>query len=121
MKTIPLRQLLRQPLKVKRWTRAGQSVQVTDNGRPLWVIRRNVSVPHASKRTVFTTNEETHAEEQEYNRADPPFGKASPWQRPVHPGARNRRHLAQQLASARRHDARKRRSRNPVAAQVSQE
>jgi hypothetical protein len=39
MKTIPLRQLVREPLKVKRWTRAGQAVQVTDNGKPLWVIQ----------------------------------------------------------------------------------
>lgn len=39
MKTIPLRSLLRAPLKVKRLTRSGQSVQVTDNGKPLWVIQ----------------------------------------------------------------------------------
>lgn len=39
MKTIPLRQLVREPLKVKRWTRAGQTVRVTDNGRPLWVVQ----------------------------------------------------------------------------------
>ncbi len=39
MKTLPLRQLVREPLKVKRWTRAGQIVQVTDNGKPLWTIR----------------------------------------------------------------------------------
>jgi hypothetical protein len=39
MKTISLRSLLREPLKVKRLTRSGLSVQVTDNGRPLWVIR----------------------------------------------------------------------------------
>lgn len=39
MKTIPLRSLLREPLKVKRLIRSGQSVQVTDNGRPLWVIQ----------------------------------------------------------------------------------
>ena len=38
MKTIPLRSLLREPIKVKRLTRSGQSVQVTDNGKPLWVI-----------------------------------------------------------------------------------
>jgi antitoxin (DNA-binding transcriptional repressor) of toxin-antitoxin stability system len=38
MKTIPLRELVREPLKVKRWTRSGQSVQITDNGKPLWVI-----------------------------------------------------------------------------------
>ena len=39
MKTISLRTLVREPLKVKRMTRAGNSVQVTDNGRPLWVIQ----------------------------------------------------------------------------------
>jgi hypothetical protein len=39
MKTIPLRRLLREPAKVKRLTRSGQSVQVTDNGKPLWVIQ----------------------------------------------------------------------------------
>lgn len=39
MKSIPLRSLLREPLKVKRLTRSGQSVQVTDNGKPLWVIQ----------------------------------------------------------------------------------
>ena len=39
MKTIPLRSLLREPVKVKRLTRAGQSVQVTDNGKPLWLIQ----------------------------------------------------------------------------------
>jgi len=30
---------VREPLKVKRWTRAGQTVQVTDNGAPLWTIQ----------------------------------------------------------------------------------
>lgn len=39
MKSIPLRQLVREPLKVKRWTHAGMSVQVTDNGEPLWIVR----------------------------------------------------------------------------------
>ncbi len=38
MKTISLRMLVREPLKVKRLTRAGQSVQVTDNGHPLWIL-----------------------------------------------------------------------------------
>ena len=38
MKTVSLRTLVREPLKVKRMTRAGQSVQVTDNGRPLWIL-----------------------------------------------------------------------------------
>jgi hypothetical protein len=39
MKTITLRALVREPLKAKRITRAGQSITVTDNGDPLWVIR----------------------------------------------------------------------------------
>ncbi len=39
MKSIPLRSLLREPVKVKRLTRSGQSVRVTDNGKPLWVIQ----------------------------------------------------------------------------------
>lgn len=43
MKTIPLRNLLREPVKVKRLTRAGQCVQVTDNGKPLWVIHPAIS------------------------------------------------------------------------------
>jgi antitoxin (DNA-binding transcriptional repressor) of toxin-antitoxin stability system len=49
MKTriISLRTLVREPLKVKRWTRAGGSVQVTDNGRPLWLIQP--AVPKSSE------------------------------------------------------------------------
>jgi hypothetical protein len=39
MKSIPLRQLLREPTKVKRITGAGRSVQITDNGRPLWIVQ----------------------------------------------------------------------------------
>lgn len=39
MKTISLRTLVREPLKVKRITRTGKSVQVTDNGHPLWIIQ----------------------------------------------------------------------------------
>ncbi len=39
MKSIPLRRLLREPVKVKRQTRSGQTVQITDNGKPLWVIQ----------------------------------------------------------------------------------
>ena len=39
MKSIPLRQLLREPTKVKKMTRTGQSVQVTDNGLPLWILQ----------------------------------------------------------------------------------
>lgn len=50
MKTIPLRQLLRQPIKVKRWTRAGQTVQVTDNGAPLWLIQPAVTQEDEERR-----------------------------------------------------------------------
>jgi hypothetical protein len=39
MKTIPLRQLLREPGKVKRLTRAGQAVQISDSGKPLWIVQ----------------------------------------------------------------------------------
>jgi hypothetical protein len=39
MKTISLRMLVREPRKVKRMTRAGKSVQVTDNGHPLWILQ----------------------------------------------------------------------------------
>jgi antitoxin (DNA-binding transcriptional repressor) of toxin-antitoxin stability system len=39
MKTVTLRTLVREPLKVKRLTRAGRSVQVTDNGEPLWILQ----------------------------------------------------------------------------------
>jgi len=43
MKTISLRTLVREPLKVKRMTRTGKPVQVTDNGEPLWIIQPAVS------------------------------------------------------------------------------
>ena len=39
MTTISLRTLVREPRKVKRMTRTGQSVQVTDNGHPLWILQ----------------------------------------------------------------------------------
>ena len=39
MKTISLRTLVPEPLKVKRMTRTGKPVQVTDNGQPLWILQ----------------------------------------------------------------------------------
>ncbi len=39
VKTITLRTLVREPLKVKRMTRAGFLVQVTDKGQPLWILQ----------------------------------------------------------------------------------
>jgi hypothetical protein len=31
--------LVREPRKVKRMTRGGQRVQITDNGDPLWILQ----------------------------------------------------------------------------------
>jgi antitoxin (DNA-binding transcriptional repressor) of toxin-antitoxin stability system len=39
MTTLPLRDLLRQPSKVKRLTRAGHVVRITDHGVPLWDLQ----------------------------------------------------------------------------------
>jgi len=39
MTTISLRTLVREPTKVKLITSSGQSVQVTDNGKPLWILQ----------------------------------------------------------------------------------
>jgi hypothetical protein len=50
MKSIPLRQLLREPTKVKRITGAGGSVQITDNGRPLWIVQPAVVSPNDPER-----------------------------------------------------------------------
>lgn len=50
MKTISLRTLVREPRKVKRMTRAGRSVQVTDNGQPLWVIQPAVTQDDEERR-----------------------------------------------------------------------
>ena len=38
MKTLPLRQLLRDPKKVKQLTKDGQVVRITDGGEPLWEV-----------------------------------------------------------------------------------
>jgi hypothetical protein len=39
MKTISLRTLLRDPLRIARMTRAGKSITVTEKGEPLWILR----------------------------------------------------------------------------------
>lgn len=39
MKSITLRTLVREPLKVKRMTGAGQPVEITDKGQPLWILQ----------------------------------------------------------------------------------
>ncbi|MDB6138531.1 MAG: hypothetical protein JWO94_1603 [Verrucomicrobiaceae bacterium] len=38
MKTLPLRELMRRPIEVKKLTAKGESVRITDNGKPLWVL-----------------------------------------------------------------------------------
>jgi hypothetical protein len=48
---MPLRQLLREPTKVKKLTRTGQSVQITDNGRPLWIVQPAVARQDDAERT----------------------------------------------------------------------
>ena len=43
MNTLPLRELLRHPSKVKKLTATGQRVLITDNGKPLWVLAASTS------------------------------------------------------------------------------
>jgi hypothetical protein len=50
MKTITLRTLVREPLKVKRITRTGKPVKVTDNGEPLWIIQPAVTAADEERR-----------------------------------------------------------------------
>jgi hypothetical protein len=45
MKTVTLRTLVREPLKVKRLTRSGQPVRVTDGGEPLWILQPAAGSP----------------------------------------------------------------------------
>jgi len=54
MRTITLRTLVREPLKVKRWTRTGKSVQVTDNGQPLWILQPAEASPDEAERHRVT-------------------------------------------------------------------
>jgi antitoxin (DNA-binding transcriptional repressor) of toxin-antitoxin stability system len=51
MKSIALRQLLREPLKVKGWTRAGRAVQITDHGKPLWILQPAAARENGSVRS----------------------------------------------------------------------
>jgi hypothetical protein len=60
MKTITLRTLLREPRKVKGLTRAGNSVQVTDNGQPLWVIQPAVAKDDEKRRRRELEEELAH-------------------------------------------------------------
>jgi len=54
VKTISLRTLVREPLKVKRITRTGASVQVTDNGKPLWILQPATSPDDEAERLRAT-------------------------------------------------------------------
>lgn len=54
MKTVTLRTLLREPLTVKRWTRMGKSVQVTDGGEPLWILLPANAAPDEEERRRAT-------------------------------------------------------------------
>lgn len=57
MKTIPLRRLLREPLAVKRWTRGGRAVRVTDGGEPLWLIQPDPQYGGAEERAASVERE----------------------------------------------------------------
>jgi hypothetical protein len=52
MKTIPLRRLLREPGQVKRWTRSGETVMITDAKQPLWVLRSADTVDSDPSRSL---------------------------------------------------------------------
>ncbi len=54
MKTVTLRTLVREPLKVKRWTRTGESVRVTDSGEPLWILQAAGTAPDEEERRRAT-------------------------------------------------------------------
>ena len=54
MTSIPLRTLIREPKKVKRLTRTGKPVQVTDNGKPLWILQPNNSPEDEAERLRVT-------------------------------------------------------------------
>jgi hypothetical protein len=56
MKTVTLRTLVREPAKVKKLTNAGFSVQVTDNGVPLWIIQ-GINDPAAEAERIRATDE----------------------------------------------------------------
>jgi hypothetical protein len=56
VKIIPLRTLLRDPLSVKKMTRCGEKVRITDKGQPLWDL-----VPAESKER--TEKEDREVEE----------------------------------------------------------
>lgn len=56
MKTVSLRTLVREPLKVKSMTRAGKPVQVTDNGEPLWIVQPVNSSEDEAERLRVTDN-----------------------------------------------------------------
>lgn len=51
MTTIPIRELLRQPSKVKRLTRAGEVVRITERGVPLWDVQ-TAALPEASQTEI---------------------------------------------------------------------
>ncbi|MEI6675543.1 MAG: hypothetical protein WCO57_10225 [Verrucomicrobiota bacterium] len=57
MTTLPLRELLRHPTAVKKLTAAGLSVQVTDNGKPLWVLRSATAPALADADKQFVDDE----------------------------------------------------------------
>jgi hypothetical protein len=60
MKTLPLRTLLREPTTIKKLTTSGQSVQITDNGKPLWIVQA-APVPNLDRLTDAELDEELNS------------------------------------------------------------
>jgi hypothetical protein len=93
MKRIPCRVLVREPLKVKRMTRAGNSVQVTDNGQPLWILQpaNGIETDGAERRRAIDEipDEVLHEKPSKISAASllglsSASGKLTrPWRRPV--------------------------------------
>lgn len=50
---------------VKRRTRAGQTVQVTDNGEPLWTVRAAVTTASEDKRLQDIDECQSHVAQSE--------------------------------------------------------
>ena len=74
LKTLPLRELLRRPLKVKQLVAAGHGVRITDNGRPLWLVLADSGSGDTAEATqVAAAWEDTLGDlEAEARQGDPP-------------------------------------------------
>jgi hypothetical protein len=56
MTTLSLRTLLREPATIKKLTASGHSVQITENGKPLWVVSPMAAITSMSKNAAGTAD-----------------------------------------------------------------